>query len=275
MQFYFVERDIDGNVVGLTAHRTQQEDGTYLSDPEPFSEDHPEIVAFLGAHPPPSQAQMKTTMEQFERMRAQQLVVDEEAKKLQQWMLNHFQAWAELENALSLLLQAVVNCPGSQNVARAMYFSLGGFEARYVMVTKALQQFVLDNLAKDETAHADLQTLVDVWGKTDPHMQTAKRSRNTIAHGHILTIPHGGKHIARLTAPFADPIKFSNLLVKGSLPGMGSEEILFAVTLIRKLHGVVDRTNEAIAGFYKYGPRSLPKTIARLELNLQAVQSLK
>ncbi len=270
----YIQRDFDGNIVGLYANPQPQEDGTCLTEPDPLPDDHPEVLAYRSAHPTPEF--VAPTKEEWEKIRLAQQEIEQDKKKLQNLMLHHFQWWAELETALSLLLQEILNIrPPGHNLARAIYFSLGGFDARMTMTTKALEQFIHDQVAADRKSNQQLETLGSLWGKMNSHMRGARGTRNNVAHGQIGNLPHGGKYHARLTSPFFDPIKQGNPLAKGSLPGMGTKDLEAAITLIRKLIGFVDRMNEAIRAFHQFGPKTFPETIARLERNLQAIESLK
>jgi hypothetical protein len=214
-------------------------------------------------------------MASFDKMRAEYRAVEEAKKELEEWILKHFQVWANFENVLSILLQDIVSCPGSPSVARAIYFSLGGFEARFTMVTKALQQFVLDNIAANSKENAALKKLVDVWGQTNAFVQAARKVRNIIAHGHVLSVPHGGMLQARVSSSFTDPINFGNLLAKGSLPGLGTDDVRRAALTLHRIGVVVGCTDEAIKAFYLHGPKALPEIFVLLDRYHQELQSQK
>lgn len=265
----YVQRDFDGKIVGLYANPQPQEDGTSLTETDPLPEDHPEVALFRAAHPILDYP--APTLQQLKQLQLAHDELKRDEKKLQNLMLHHFRIWAELETAMSLLLQAILNTPPPRNnLARAMYFSLGGFDARLTMTTKALEQFIHDHVAFDRKSNQQLEMLNALWKRISTEVRTAKLIRNNIAHGQIGSLPHGGKHHARLTTPFFDPIRQGNPLAKGSLPGMGINDLEVALKDLKKLIGFVDRMSEIIQAFYQFGSRTLPETIARLERNLQS-----
>ncbi len=268
----YVQYDHAGKIVGLYSSPQPQPDGTCLTEPEPLLDDHPEVVAFRAAHPSPEFP--KPTLKEIEQSRLMMEKLEQDSKKLNNLMLHHFQHWADLETALSLLLQEVLNIPQPGiNIARAIYFSLGGFDARTTVTTKALKQFIHDHVAADKKSNQQLETLQTLWGKSKNYMQQARVARNNVAHGHVCFLPHGGTYHARVSSPFFDPIKQINLIAKGTLPGMGEEELLAALELTRKLISFVDRMNEAVRAFHQFGPQTLPGTIVRLETNLRSLEN--
>ena len=270
---YYVERDFSGKVVGLCTNPSVQEDGFCLTDPDPLPDDHPEIVAFWKEHPAPQFPML--TREQMEEASRQQEKNQEDVRKLERLMLAHFSHMSSLELALGGLLQQILNIQGNaQNVARAIYFSIPGFDQRCITVGKALKQFVEDHLNSDKKRYAELESLVGFWSRIGEHLNSVRSVRNVLAHGSISIVPHGGKRNARFTAPVFDPIRVGNLLVKGTNPGLGYDDLVKALAELTKVSLCVDRMNESITAFHQFGLDALLKKRARLEANLQALENL-
>ena len=269
----YVQRDIRGKIVGVYSNPQPQEDGFCLTDPEPLSDDHPEVAAFLAAHPIPESP--VPTKKELEDLRIERERLERETTRLQKLMLGHFQEMAELELALSGLLQQILNLQGAaQNVARAIYFSIPGFEQRCTTVTRALQQFVADHLCTDRKKYADLESLIGLWSRIGRRLKDVRGVRNVVAHGSICSVPHGGKMNVRLMAPAFDPLRVGNLLRKGTNPGIGPDDLNKAIAVVRKVSACVDRMNETITAFHQFGIEGVQKTRPRLEANLQALESL-
>ncbi|MGH8717853.1 MAG: hypothetical protein ACREV0_02765 [Burkholderiales bacterium] len=270
---YYVQRDFSGKIVGLYASPAEQDDGFCLTDPDPLPDGHPEIVAFFEKHPAPKMEM--PTPEQWTEIHRQHEKNEEDIRKLGQLMLSHFHEISSLELALSGLLQQTLNIQGAAlNVARAIYFSIPGFDQRCITVGKALQQFVEDHLNADRKRYAEMESLIGLWSRIGERLKDVRGVRNVVAHGSINLVPHGGKHNARLTAPVFDPIRVGNVMIKGSNPGLGPDELEKAIAVVRKVSRCVDRMNDTVTAFHQFGLEALLKTRARLEVNLQALESL-
>lgn len=270
----YIQRDLSGKINGVYTSPQPQPDGFCLTEPDPFPDDHPEVVAFLAQFERYDELHPYTKEDSDRRLREYE-ENQKEAENLRGLVLRHWGTWAHLEMTLSGLLQAVLHVQGPpNNVARAVYFSIPGFDQRCITVVKALTQFVDDHLEMDRKKYCDLEMLTNAWGRIGNFLTEAKKIRNAIAHGSVSYVPHGGRHNARITAPLFDPIRVGNHLRKGSNPGIGSADIEKSLQLLERLQWCIDRINESVSVFYQFGPEALPKTRARLEANLQALESL-
>jgi hypothetical protein len=270
---FYVQRNFLGKIVGLMANPSVQEDGYCLTDPDPLPDDHPEVVEFLKEHPSPiiqpiTQEQRLVHDKQYEENR-------ENSEKLQRLMLSHFQQMADLELALGALLQAILNIKApNSNVARAIYFSIPGFDQRCVTLGRAIEQFVHDHLQADKSQYDDISRIAEAWSKLQRPLKSVRATRNVVAHGSVSLIPHGGRHHARLTAPVFDPIRVGNLINKGSIPGLGVSDLQRAIILIRHVSMCADRINDCITAYHDYGLPALVEKCARLDANLKTLESL-
>ncbi len=270
---HYVQRNFVGKIITLYASPAVQSDGFCLTDPEPLPDDHPEIIEFFTTHPGPPARQI--TAEEANSARKEYEKNKADTEQLQRLVLSLLHCWSSLELAMSGLLQAILNTkPPAMHVARAIYFSLGGFDARKNIVAGALNQFVEDHLSADAKKFGELKTLACAWGTIDAELSKARKKRNNVAHSSIAILRHGGKWQARLVAPVFDPIGVGNYLRKGTNPGMGTTDLEKAIALTNKVSQCVDRVHEAIAEFHEFGPQALPKKLARLTHNLQALHSL-
>ncbi|MBL8021074.1 MAG: hypothetical protein JNM27_15490 [Leptospirales bacterium] len=268
----YVQRDFKGKVLGLFAVPQSQEDGTPISDPDPLPDDHPDVVAFQLENPTPpflTKSLSKTETRAFE-------VANEKATRevlsLKHLILSHIQEWAELETALSLLFQEILGLPNPRhNLARTIYHSLGTFETRKKMLTNVVDQLVEDCAIQDRKTGKDLEVIRASWKTICLSLDTAQKIRNTVAHGHVSKIHHRKKITARLTSPFFDP-KDDRLLARGSMPGLGSNDMESAVKRLRLLTGCMDRLNESVRAFYQFGVPGMEAKLDRLKLNLKRLK---
>jgi hypothetical protein len=271
---YYVQRDFSGKVVTLYSHPAVQDDGFCLTEPDPLADDHPEILAFLAAQPVlpaikmPTEAEMAVSNRQWEQSQ-------EEARTLQKLMLAHFTSMSHLELALGALLQQLLNVQSpALHVARAIYFSIPGFDQRCVTVGKAVQQFVEDHMRADRAKYSELEHLAQSWSKVRDRLAEVRGVRNVVAHGSISMIQHGGRYQARLMAPVFDPIRVGNPLAKGSNPGLGVADLQAAMALMQHVARCVDRLNDSFTEFHKFGVAAVVKQRPRLEANLTALEKV-
>jgi len=134
--------------------------------------------------------------------------------------------WAELENALALLLGKIIHDP-SNSLASAIYFAPSNTETRMGIVTAALKV----NLSPSP----HFTEILKRWKTLQNRFGRKKNIRNQIAHGQIITIRFNGKNHIRLTSPLFDFSRHSDSLKKGQKPGLGPSEITNAATGIKTL----------------------------------------
>jgi hypothetical protein len=270
----YVQRNFVGKIIGLFASPAPQPDGTCLTEPDPLPDDHPEVVQFLAEHPMPESISRMPTQQEMEEALKEHERLSSEQKQLQNLMLGHFQAWARLELALSGLLQIILNIqPPANQLARTIYFSLGGFEQRMTMITAVIKRFI-DERVTDDKSNSPLRKCIDLWVGVCEEMKAARRDRNTVSHGSLINLGHGGKRHMRVTAPVFDPIRVTGPLAKGTLVGLGIEELSLALKRVDRIAICVDCMNKCITAFHEFGPATLTGTIAVLERNLQEAQNL-
>ncbi|HZE61586.1 MAG TPA: hypothetical protein VE085_13640 [Burkholderiales bacterium] len=271
---WYVQRDHSGKICGISRQPQVQRDGHCLTEADPLPDNNEEVLAFQKRNEELSPLPAWDKID-FEEMHRQHEINQKEARELERLMLRHFQEMAELELALGALLQVILRVPPpGNNVARAVYFSIPGFDQRTTTVGKALVQFVEDYMSADRAQYGEMEFLIAAWGNVATGLHEVRKIRNVIAHGSISLIPHAGKHNARLTAPVFDPIKVGNLLMKGSNPGLGASDMKEALKLMRCVADCVDRINEGITALHNFGLPALLETRARLERNLLALKSL-
>jgi hypothetical protein len=270
----YVQRDFSGKIIGLFSYPAPQPDGTCLTEPDPLADDHPEIIQFRVDHSIPESLTRVLTDAEMKEIGKEQERLSREQTQLQYLMLNHFQRWAELELALSGLLQEILNIqPVGNALARAMYFSLGGFEQRVNMLTAVIKQFINEHAHSDKNSSL-LRECISLWAKICEEIKSAKRDRNTVAHGSILDLPHGGKRHLRVTSPAFDPIRVTGPLAKGTLVGLGIEELSHALKRLERVSICVDCMNKCIMNLHQFGSATLPETISVLEKNLQEAKNI-
>lgn len=262
----YIARDFTGKIVGVYTCPQPQRDGTCLTEPDPLPADHPEIVEFMKGVPVITQAGM--TEDDFRREREDHDRMEKEIPLLQNLVLQHMQAWTQLETALSSLLHAAINIqPPSSLIAYAIYYGLNGFDARLTVVNNTIIQLLDEN--------KDLEQLRDHWTKIERKIVKAKFKRNSIAHGTIQKLIYGKPRKRRAVLsplPF-DVIRINRAIKSGEDPGMPVNELEAAVARVANLAYCVDGINIAISGFHQAGKDTLLKTLPALEVRLKEIGS--
>lgn len=245
-------RDIDGNLTGYTS-------GPQPGMPEEFlPDDHPEIIAYLQKFPIPTDFLKPTTRAETAKLNAEFERNRAEAHALQTLIPMYLAAWAELETAFSTLFYVIVNTnPPHSKVAYAVYYSLGGFDARIGMVRAAMNQLVEENPALSQSAAA--------WAALMCEAKEVKATRNSVAHGTILTVAHRNRRFTRLTSPPFDVNNVGRPLSKGSDVGLSAIQLEAHLKCLPLLVEAVDAMNRLIADFRQHGPRTLPQRLSELE----------
>lgn len=249
----YVQRNFLGVVTGLFAVAQPGYGEEFLQD------DHPEVVDFLSKQPPlPADFLKPITEDQQRKNEASHALAVEENQQLRNLTLSYLGQWAELETACSALFYVIVNSgPKSSKIAYAIYYALGGFDARIGVLHQSILQLFEETPGLQRTAKS--------WGAIYDELKAVKGVRNKVAHGTILTIHSGGRQITRLAAPPFDPINIGRPLAKGPEVGMSPEQLARHLRCLPIATEALDGMNRLIADFREFGEGPLPQRLAELD----------
>lgn len=248
----YVQRNYVGEITG------------YFANPQPglakefLTDAHPDLLAYIAAHPAPPIPQ-PLNAEQIGQLQKNETQRETETRELQALILKFLKEWAELEIAFSALFHAIVN-PNQQGskVPYAIYYALGGFDARIGVVNSAMAQLIEEN--------KPLKALEDAWKKIIVEAKSVKNVRNQVAHGSILTIVTKGRQITRLTAPAFDVNNIWRKLAKGPEVGLSVKQLTEHLACLPLLSQAFDAVNRLISDYREFGVGLLPERLASLKL---------
>lgn len=248
----YVQRNFLTNITGVFANSQPGYAEEFLPD------DHLEILDFLGKQPPlPADFLKPLTQDQLRMHEAAAALAAEENQQLRNLTLAYLKQWAELETACSTLFYVIVNSePKSSKIAYAIYYALGGFDARIGVLNQSMLQLFEEN--------PKLRCATKSWGSIYDELKTVKGVRNKVAHGTILTIHSGGRQITRLTAPPFDPINIGRPLTKGPEVGLAPDQLTRHLRCLPIAVNALDGMNSLIADFREFGEGPLPQRLAEL-----------
>lgn len=230
----YVQRDREGKIKGLYACKQ-------LGTAEEFlEEDHSEVSEFRLRFPcPPIRA---ISEEEAKKLHAELERVDTESKELNRAILNHIQAWAGMETALSAVLYETLHLyPRSSHIAYAIYYSLDSFEARRKLMTNVIHQFVVEN--------PEMESLEAEWKHIDDGLKRAKDLRNMVAHSAPTVYAiRGQQHVRLAPLPF-DVNKAGRLIPKGTIPGKTGKEVQEGIQSLFRMREEIDAINTKITAY--------------------------
>jgi len=259
----YIERDFGGKLIGVYTNPQHNRDGSLRTEPDPVPDDHPELVEFMGHMPKLTQAHM--TAEDFKREKEDQEKVDREIPQIQQLALQHIQAWAQVETALSALLHTVINGQKS-HIAYAIYYGLNGFDGRLTIVSNGVIQLI------NETK--ELEVLRDDWTAIAAKLISARDNRNTFAHGTIQILIYNKRKEARISPLPFDIVRLGwEIKKKGRPKGFDLNEFARVVKREWILAECLDAVNTIISQHRQFGPATFPKTTPELADRLTALSS--
>jgi len=264
----YIQRDFSGKIVGVYSCPQQLQEGSCLTETELVADDHPELIEFKNNSP--ALAHVNMTAAECQRDSEDQKRTEQEILELQHLVLQHIQAWTELETALSALLYAALNIqPSSSLIAYAIYHSLTGFDARLNVVNNVIIQLLDEN--------SELELLREHWPKLNTKIDAAKKGRNTVAHSTIQKLHYGtkpGKLRAVLSPLPFDVIRLQRKISEGKDPGLNVSQVQMLVNKAFKLAECIDSVNRVISNFHQFGKDTLPQTIPAVEARLKELCNL-
>lgn len=249
----YVQRTFAGQVTGLYANAQPGYAENFLPD------DHSEVLDFLSKQPPLPEDVLKPPTEEQRRKNDEAHALSAlDNQQLRNLTLAYLGQWADLETAFSALFYVIVNSEDkSSRIAYAIYYALGGFDARIGVVSQAVQQLFAEN--------PKLQCADKAWDAIRQELQDVKKIRNQVAHGTILTIHSGGRQFTRLTSPPFDPNKVGRPLAKGPEVGLSPKQLTGHLQCLPLAVTAIDSMNRLIADFRAFGDEPLPQRLAELE----------
>jgi hypothetical protein len=254
----YVLRNWKGEITGYS------EGGPMGDKSELVAEDHPDLVAYIKAHPIPPEMLRPLTEQERAEAQADWERVRKEHDEIQQaiWRFNGL--FSQLETALSCLLYAAIHQPKTQ-IAYAIYFSPNGFDARREIVDNAVQQIVSEN--------ERLKPLLPLWAIINDKTTGPRNTRNKIAHGMPGTLIIRNKKHVRLTSPSFDQIRIGRPVRAGRIPGLTASDINAASDRLIWLRERIDEVNRLLFTHFEDGNPTLPEKFAELEAGLKKPDS--
>jgi len=148
-----------------------------------------------------------------------------ETRRLRELVASISFAWANVENAMVMLLYAILR-DDQGRISSAIYFAPNALETRFSIVDKALIELA-DNMCCE-------QEIAKAWGDVLSQLQKLKQTRNKIAHGQISTVSSkGGKNHVRLTRPIFNIQDSRQGRRAGQILGLTASDLDTHVGLVR------------------------------------------
>ena len=146
-------------------------------------------------------------------------------------------AWAQIENALVMMLTAILKLH-NYRIPAAIYFTLTSLESRMNIVDAAFRELLEGRLLKEE--------ILILWHATFCTLSRLKVTRNKIAHGQIMHQARTKKIHMRLTAPMMKYMAHTNLDDGAQLHGLSANDLEHSAKAAREIASDLERF-EAIA----------------------------
>ena len=136
----------------------------------------------------------------------------EETQRLRERVASITFAWANVENAMVMLLYAVLR-DDQGRFSSAIYFAPNAIETRFNIVDKAIKELA-DNICCE-------REIIASWAQVLSTLNALKLTRNKIAHGQISTVSSkDSKNHVRLTDPIFNIQASSGFRRKKQIPGL-------------------------------------------------------
>jgi hypothetical protein len=183
-----------------------------------------------------------------------------ERQKMRNAIANMTFAWAEVENAMVLVLTSIVNQGPTGDIASAIFFAVDSLDARIAITNNAFRSLFGRIPNVDE--------IIIRWQSLIKTTKSLKAMRNKSAHGQMTTILwHNGKRYVRLTKPLSNHDEMRLAIESNKIPGYSYNDINISAHTARNLvpeyrvfSSIVSSTT-IFSSFYSL----LPKKIAELE----------
>jgi hypothetical protein len=167
----------------------------------------------------------------------------EETRRLREGVALITFAWANVENAMAMLLHAILR-DDQGRFSSAIYFTPSAIETRFNIVNKAFHE-LLDGTPVEKE-------LSEVGSKIFSKLQKLKETRNKVAHGQVVTSGSlNGKNHVRLMHPIFNVQKSREAFRAGQLAGLTASDlekhlaiVSQLVTRLEVLRSIVDLIHE-------------------------------
>ncbi len=150
--------------------------------------------------------------------------VDEQRAEFNAGIVAVHKAFAEFENRFAWLLSALLNA--SHQMVVRLYFSLNATEARVGLVD-AVMPVALERLQAEMRPRMEGQ-----WRRVMDRASRARKTRNNIIHGQVLSVGTEYGEVLRLAPLLADSGRLSPMFASGQLPGMSANDLMQNATLL-------------------------------------------
>lgn len=233
----YIQRNRKGELIGIYA--VQQENADDF-----LEEDHPDIIEYYKKYPAPDELLRPLNSEEIKKIHKQFEKNSEEYKKLGELVIAFMNKWHELELSLCSLFYQIINPnPKAVNLAHTIYFTQQGFGTRTNLIKNVVDQFLKDN--------EDLCELKAPFKKLFDRLETIKKTRDTIAHGHIYALNANGMSDVKIRAPAFDILRVNNKINDQRLPGISSSDLSRDIIKTSTTADLVDTFNQIIKSFYE------------------------
>lgn len=171
--------------------------------------------------------------------------------------------WAEAENVMVILLSRILMNDPAASMASTLYFSINNLDGRIGMVDAAFR-FIAERVPDPEKT-----LILKLWGSLHNQIQRLKRTRNTVAHGQIITVARRNVNKVRLSSPMFDFNRHAAAHAARQFPGLSANDIENSITSARAMNERIDQFRE-IAEMVTAGDMpALRKKLAELEDQFQ------
>jgi hypothetical protein len=177
----------------------------------------------------------------------------EEQRRLHSGVATVTLAWANVENAMAILLGGILQ-DAPARISSAILFAPNNLETRINIVSRALEALVAENPKADE--------IMRLWGTLMNKLGRLKSTRNKVAHGQILASHFNGKNHVRLSAALFD---FGRQVWSGgNPPGLTSGDLENSARAVAELTQRIDEFNGVVQHIHTGDAEALLRTLAEL-----------
>jgi hypothetical protein len=247
----YVQRNIKAEITGVFANPQPGRAEEFLPD------DNPEVVAFNKAHPVPYVPPL--TKEEIIKFAADHKRMAEDQREILSEVANITLGWANVENALVLLLDGILNDRHNTKmtaILSTMYFSLSNLESRIGLVDAAIRATFDGNALEKE--------FEPEWNHLRNKLNGLKKVRNKVAHGQLATVAVGRRNHVRLTSPIFDFQSSREAQKNRQVPGLSASDLRHSRIAIGSAIAIIDAFSEIMAHLRSNDISTLRGTLARL-----------
>jgi hypothetical protein len=186
----------------------------------------------------------------------------EETRRLRESVASISFAWANVENAMVMLLYAILR-DDQGRFSSAIYFAPNAIETRFRIVDKAIIELADSTCCEKE--------IIASWSKVLSKLNALKQTRNRIAHGQISTMSSEGENHVRLTNPIYNIQEARRYRRRRQIPGLTSSDLETHLSLLYKAIEKIEAFRFIIDLVHAGDFAALKKRLAELTADLPSM----